>query len=237
MKADLHIHTNFSPDGISSPQAIVSAAIEKGIQCICITDHGQVQGAVEALKFSFDKNILVIPGIEILSRAGDVLGINVKKIIPNGLSVRDTVEEIKKQGGIAIIPHPFGWPAVASFWGDKNIICASNVHGVETFNASVIFGFSNRRAFNFSQKNSLSFTAGSDAHLADFVGRGYIEIPGKVFSEKDVIEKIIAKQVEIKGTPLTFKELLRNGSKTNLNSVARYYLIKIMRLLTQRPNL
>lgn len=233
MKADLHIHTNFSPDGISSPQAIVNAAIEKGIQCICITDHGQIQGAVEALKFSFDKNILVIPGIEILSRAGDVLGINVKKIVPNGLSVKETVEEIKKQGGIAVIPHPFGWPAAASFWGSKNIICASNVHGVEAFNASVIFGFSNRRAFSFSQKNNLSFTAGSDAHLADFVGRGYIEIQDKVFSEKDVIEKIIAKQVEAKGTPLTIKELLRNSSKANLNNVARYYLVKIMRMFSQ----
>jgi hypothetical protein len=79
----------------------------------------------------------------------------------------------------------------------------------------------------------LSFTAGSDAHLADFVGRGYIEIQDKVFSEKDVIEKIIAKQVEAKGTPLTIKELLRNSSKANLNNVARYYLVKIMRMFSQ----
>lgn len=228
MKADLHIHTKFSYDALSSPKEVVDSAIEKGIDCICITDHGQVQGAIEALKYGFDKNILVIPGIEILSRSGDVLGINVKEIVPNGLSLDRTVEEIKRQGGIAVIPHPFGWPSITSFWGNKNKICASAVSAIETFNASMIFSFSNRRAQNFSQKNNLSFTAGSDSHRADFVGRGYLEIP-KFSSEKDLMEKIISKEGKIGGSPLGFKELLANGLKADLNSIFRYYLAKIIR--------
>lgn len=232
MKADLHIHTNFSYDASSSPKEVVDSAIEKGIDCICITDHGEIKGAVEAVKYGFDKDILIIPGIEILSRSGDVLGVNVKKIIPNGLSLDKTVEEIKKQGGMAVIPHPFGWPSVTSFWGDKKKICASGANTIETFNASLIFSFSNRRALNFSQQNNLSFTAGSDAHRADFVGRGYLEIPETVSSEKDIMEKIALKKGKIGGKPLNFKELLANGSRANLNIVLRYYLDKAIKRKT-----
>ncbi len=232
MKADLHIHTNFSYDASSSPREVVDSAIERGIDCICITDHGEIKGAVEAVKYGFDKDILVIPGIEILSRSGDVLGVNVKKIIPNGLSLAKTVEEIKKQGGMAIIPHPFGWPSITSFWGDKKKICAAGVNTVEAFNASMIFSFSNRRALDFSQQNDLSFTAGSDAHRADFVGRGYLEIPEDISSEKDIMEKIALKKGKIGGKPLSFKELLANGSRANLNIVLRYYFDKAIKRKT-----
>ena len=74
MKIDLHIHTKFSWDGFSSPREVVDAAIQKGIDCICITDHNEIKGAIEAMKYGFDKNILVLPGIEILSLDGDILG-------------------------------------------------------------------------------------------------------------------------------------------------------------------
>ena len=66
---------------------MVKTAIEKKIDCICVTDHGEIRGAIKAMKLAYDKNILVIPGIEILSASGDILGINVRKKIPNGLSL------------------------------------------------------------------------------------------------------------------------------------------------------
>lgn len=238
MKADLHIHTNFSFDGQSSPKEVVYWAINNGIDCICITDHGEIQGAVEVMKESFDKNLLVIPGIEIFSRAGDVLGINVKKIIPNNLSLEQTVEEVHKQGGLAIIPHPFGWPGVAGFWGRKSKMREYPINGIEIFNASVIFNFSNRRAFDFSFNNNLSYTAGSDAHLAEFVGRGYLEISDPILSEKDIIEAILMKKGRIKGQPLSFVELLKNGGGPHsyfdlFNRAFKYYSRPIKKIITR----
>lgn len=211
MKADLHIHSNFS-DGISSPQEIVKAAIEKNIDCICITDHQEVRGTIEAMRFGFDKNILIIPGIEITTKLGDVLGINVKKIIPNGLSMKETVKEIRRQGGIAVIPHFFAWP-INNFRGKKEDFLTADA--IEIFNAS-LFNFLNKKAFNLSRKYNLPFTAGSDAHRADFVGRGFIETSKDIFSEKDLIKEIMENRIKSKGKVLRPWEMARNSLRKRI---------------------
>jgi len=206
MKADLHIHTNFS-DGVSSPQEVVRAAIEKNIDCICITDHREIKGAIEAMRFGFDKNILVLPGIEIATKLGDILGINIKEIIPDGLSVKETIEEIRKQGGIAVIAHPFSWP-LHRFRGGKEDFLAADA--IEIFNASLLNIF-NKKAFNFSQEYNLPFTAGSDAHRAEFVGRAYIEVPQNILTEKELLTTICEKKIKVKGKNLNIREIPRNG--------------------------
>ncbi len=208
MKIDLHIHTNFSFDGFDTPKEVVKAALRKKVDCICITDHGEIKGAVEALKYAFDQSLLVLPGIEIATKSGDVLGINVKKRIPDGLSVRETIKKIKKQGGLAIIPHPF-W-SFRNFRSKKKSLWLAD--GLEVFNAN-IFAFVNKKSFKFSKKYGMAFTAGSDAHKAKFVGRAYLEIPGKELSDADVLEEIQSKTGRIKGMPLSFWERIENSAK------------------------
>ena len=39
IKADVHMHTNFSHDSESSPEQMVEGAIKKGLQIVCFTDH------------------------------------------------------------------------------------------------------------------------------------------------------------------------------------------------------
>ncbi len=221
MKADLHIHTNFSYDGVSSPKEVVTSAIEKGIDCICITDHNEIKGAVEAMKFVCDKNILRIPGIEILSTSGDVLGINVKKIIPDGLSAEETIKEIRKQGGIAAIPHLFN-PVFLNFRGSEKFFLDIKPDAIEVFNAFGFFNFSSKKAFDFSQKNNFCFTAGSDAHRKEFVGRGYVEISEKILSEKDLIDAIMNKKAKIGGKLLSFFEVLKNGTNVDIKDIINY---------------
>jgi len=225
IKADLHIHTNFSYDAISSPEEVVDTAILRGIGCIAITDHGEIKGAIKAMKYAFDKDILVLPGIEVLSNSGDVLGINVKKIIPNGLSIQETIKEIRKQGGIAVVPHPFGKPLIG-FWEGKERLKLVDMDAVETFNASLIFKSGNRKALDFSKENSVASTGGSDSHRALFVGRGYIEIASAVRSEKDLIGGILEKKGRIGGRGLSWLELLKNGANSGIQDVVRYYRLK-----------
>ena len=221
IKADLHVHTNFSYDGVSSPKEIVKSAIAKGIRCICVTDHGEIKGAIEAMKFGYDRDILIVPGIEILSKSGDILGINIRKKIPNKLSAKETIKEIRKQGGIAAIPHPFNKPLMG-FWGGAEKMRLVSPDAIETFNASVFFSSSNKKALNFSKENNFCFTAGSDAHRKDFVGRGYIKISDNVFSEKDLVAAIMKKNIATGGERLTFWELLKNVSSANVKSMIVY---------------
>ena len=218
MKIDLHIHTNFSWDAFSSPKEVVDAAIEKEIDCICITDHGEIKGATEAMKYAFDKNILVLPGIEILSLEGDILGINVKKIIPDFLAPEETIQEIKKQEGMAVIPHPC-WP-LSNLKNNRKALLSADA--IEVLNADM-FRFINKKALLFSKKYNLAFTAGSDAHRAKFIGRAYLEIPKENLSEKEVIEQIKNKSGQIKGESLSFLERIENSLKVTPKKIFQYY--------------
>lgn len=79
VRADLHIHSygEFGSydvtDTTNTPTAIVDKSIEKGLSIISITDHNEINNCYEAIKYSADKNILVIPGIEVTTTQGHLL--------------------------------------------------------------------------------------------------------------------------------------------------------------------
>ena len=218
MKCDLHVHTAYSYDSASSPKEMVDAALKKGVDCLAITDHGEIKGAREAIEYAKGKPILIIPGIEIKSKEGDVLGLNVKEIISNGLSAEEAIKKIREAGGRAIIPHPFA--KFRSFKGNLKEILET-ADGVEVLNAS-IFGPSNKKALEFAQKYNLSFTAGSDAHFPDLVGRTYLEIPGEGLSIEIILEKIKNKEAEPRGEEISFLETIIDHLKRSLIKIKNY---------------
>jgi predicted metal-dependent phosphoesterase TrpH len=62
--ADLHLHTNFS-DGTLSPQELVKICLKKKLAAIAVSDHDTV-GAIEpAIKAADNKDIEVLPAIEL----------------------------------------------------------------------------------------------------------------------------------------------------------------------------
>jgi len=64
VKADLHIHTNYS-DGILTPSQLIDLCSKTGIGIISITDHDNVNALKEAVKRGREKDIQVIPGVEL----------------------------------------------------------------------------------------------------------------------------------------------------------------------------
>ena len=79
LRADLHIHSygefgSFDvTDHTMTPEAIVDTAIAKGLSIISITDHNEIQNANTAITYSADKDLLVIPGIEVSTTQGHLL--------------------------------------------------------------------------------------------------------------------------------------------------------------------
>jgi len=212
MKCDLHVHTFYSFDSSASPKEMVDTAIKKGIDCLAITDHDEIKGAGEAIEYAKGKPILIIPGIEVKTKEGDILGLNIKEIIPDGLSAEETIKRIKEMNGMAIIPHPFGY--FCSFKGDlKNLI--NKIDGLEVLNAS-IFGPGNKKALAVAQKFNLPFTVGSDAHEPNLVGKVYLEIPGENLSVGEVLNQIKNKNGKIGGGEANFFEKIIDHLKRNL---------------------
>ena len=45
LRVDLHSHTWYSHDSLLKPEHFVEACLRKGINCIAVTDHNEVDGA------------------------------------------------------------------------------------------------------------------------------------------------------------------------------------------------
>ena len=206
MKCDLHIHSYASHDSISSPKDIIKEASKKGIDCIAITDHGEVKAFDEIKKYALSKGILVIRGIEIKSDRGDIIGLNIRERIPEGLSVQESIKRIKDQNGFIVIPHPFFWHYQFKEGLDSIL---KDIDAVEVLNASIPKS-ANKKALDFVEKNNMPFTAGSDAHSPCFVGRAYLEIPGNKLSVEEVLIAIKNKKGKISGREISFLEIIKD---------------------------
>lgn len=215
MKCDLHVHTGYSYDSSASPKEMVDEAIKRGIDCLAITDHEKIKGAQEAIEYAKGKPILIIPGIEVKTKEGDILALNVKEEVPKGLLAKETIKRIKEIGGMAIIPHPFGW--TCSFKGKLEDL-VSEINGIEVLNAS-LFGKGNKKTFDFCKKYNLPFTAGSDAHFPNFIGRAYLEIPGNNLSIEEILNQIKNKNVKIGGREASFFEKILDHTKRGLAKI------------------
>ena len=175
LRADFHMHTRYSMDSSASLEDIISRCQEMGINCIAITDHGAFEGA---LKMKEIAPFTVIPGEEILTPNGEVIGYFLKELIPTRQPIESAIEAIKAQGGLVGLPHPFD-----TFRGLKDLDnhrleeLASQVDVIEVFNARSLLPGDSDKALDFAVKHNLPATAGSDAHSPREIGKTYVEMP------------------------------------------------------------
>ncbi len=197
MKIDLHTHSYYSYDALCSPRKMLKAAQVKGLDGIAITDHDTTKGWDDAIKAAKGLNMLIVLGEEIKTKQGDVLGLFLtKEIKGKGEDAVKVIKEIKEQGGVAIIPHPFHYGQ--RFKEDLNK-CKDLIDGIEVFNARLPFGGADKKALAYAQENNLTMTAGSDAHFYAGVGYAYTIVEG--VSNLDEFKKgILAGQTKTKGS-------------------------------------
>ncbi len=72
LKLDLHLHTHFSHDSGAPSKSIINRCIKTGLNCIAVTDHNNINGALEVRELA---PFSVIVGEEIKSSAGDIIGL------------------------------------------------------------------------------------------------------------------------------------------------------------------
>lgn len=194
MKYDLHIHTYNSPCSNLKPETILKIAKKIGLDGIAVADHNTIKGGVEVSKANNDKNFEVIPGIEISTDKGHVLGLYVNKEIKSK-EFFTVVDEIKKQNGLVIIAHPFRLlPHLRS--KIKGIDISKYLDAVECYNARVSY-FGNRSATKLAEKFNLAKTSGSDAHFSFEIGRCV------TMSDGDLIKAIKGKKTKLEGSNIT----------------------------------
>ena len=173
LKADLHIHTNFSFDCHMTADEIIARCLKAGINCIAITDHGTVEGGLLVQKKAPFK---VIVGEEVRTAEGEVMGLFLKQTVPNGLPLVETAKLIKAQGGILGVPHPFD-PFRGLKKAKQNLESLVNyLDLLEVFNSRSLILDGSGKARKFCLEHKLPGSAGSDAHTLGEIGMSYVEM-------------------------------------------------------------
>jgi predicted metal-dependent phosphoesterase TrpH len=175
---DLHMHTDHSPDCATPVEVLLATAREQGLGAIAVTDHNEVSGALEARERAAESDphpsalppVKVIVGEEVKTAAqGEVIGLFLQERIPRGLSLAETIAEIRAQGGLVYVPHPFDrMHAVPDY--EHLLPVLAEVDAIEVFNPRVAIGAFNDEAARFAAKYRIAAGAGSDAHVAQGLG-------------------------------------------------------------------
>jgi glycosyltransferase involved in cell wall biosynthesis len=172
---DLHMHTDHSHDCVTPVEVLLATAKARGLGAIAVTDHNEISGALEAREKA--SGIKVIVGEEVKTAdQGEVIGLFIEELIPRGLTLAETIAEIKRQGGIVYVPHPFDrMHAVPDYEHLLGVL--ADVDAIEVFNPRVAIGEFNEEAARFAAKYRIPAGAGSDAHVPQGLGSVRIRMP------------------------------------------------------------
>ena len=184
--ADLHLHTSHS-DGWPSPVEVVDhVTLETDLDVIAITDHDTIDGALRAAEHSARTGgVKVIVGEEVSSRQGHILGLFLERRVRPGLSAAATIDEIHRQGGLAIAAHPF-WRTErmaerfrGSVHGVGWLAAELDFDAIEVENSTPGLGLANVLARRLADGSGCACTGSSDAHILDAIGKSATAFNGR----------------------------------------------------------
>jgi predicted metal-dependent phosphoesterase TrpH len=185
-KADLHIHTD-QGDGLDSLTAIFEhVQNHTDLDVIAITEHDNLKVSHAARdiwarsRYRFD----LVPGIEVTTLDGHVIGLFLEKPPPSLSRVEETLEAIHAQGGVAVVPHPMSWLTRSIGPGTLARVTAARDRGtyfdaIELANASPPARVTRAKARRLNDAcYRLPAVGASDAHFVQAIGSAHTEFDG-----------------------------------------------------------
>jgi predicted metal-dependent phosphoesterase TrpH len=205
---DMHMHTDHSPDCATPVEVLLATAREQELGAIVVTDHNEISGALVAREQARAAGVKVVVGEEVKTASqGEVIGLFLEERIPRGLSMRETVAEIKRQGGLVYVPHPFDrMHAVPDY--EHLLPILEEVDAIEVFNPRVAIGAFNEEAARFAAKYRLAAGAGSDAHVAQ--GLGSVRVRMRDFEgPQEFLQSLREAEILTRPTSLLYVQALK----------------------------
>jgi len=189
--ADLHIHTSAS-DGMAGAEELLDYVEgTSDLDVIAVTDHDNIKGAHAAReawakkRYRFD----FIAGIEVTALEGHLLALFVEEPIRPFRRIEETLEEVHRQDGLCIVPHPMSW--LTRSLGQKTIeritfkaLDGAYFDGIETANQTLAARITIEKAKKLNElRYHLAPVGCSDAHFLQAVGSAYTVFAGKTAAE------------------------------------------------------
>jgi glycosyltransferase involved in cell wall biosynthesis len=203
---DLHMHTDHSYDCATPVEVLLAEARTRGLGAIAVTDHNEISGALEARAKA--SGIKVIVGEEVkTAEQGEVIGLFIEEKIPRGLTLEATIAEIRRQGGLVYVPHPFDrLHSVPDY--EHLLAVLDDIDALEVFNPRVAISEFNEEAVRFAAKYRIPAGAGSDAHVPQ--GLGSVRIRMRDFSgPEEFLESLRAADIVRNPASLLYVQALK----------------------------
>ena len=170
IEVDLHMHTDHSNDCATPVDVLLATARDVGLGAIAVTDHNEISGAHDAAAKAAEYGIKVIVGEEVKTAdQGEVIGLFINEKIPRGMTLEETIADIRRQGGLVYVPHPFDrLHSVPDY--EHMLAIVSDIDAIEVFNPRIAIPAFNEEAVRFASKYRIVGGAGTDAHVAQGLG-------------------------------------------------------------------
>jgi glycosyltransferase involved in cell wall biosynthesis len=205
---DLHMHTDHSHDCATPVEALLAAAREQGLGAIAVTDHNEISGALDAQEKAAAFGVKVILAEEVKTASqGEVIGLFLREKIARGMSMADTVAEIKRQGGLVYVPHPFDrMHSVPDY--EHLLAILDDIDLIEVYNPRVAIGSFNEEAQRFAAKYRILAAAGSDAHVTQGLGSVRVNLPD-FDGPQEFLEALRSAEIRTKPSSLLYVQALK----------------------------
>jgi glycosyltransferase involved in cell wall biosynthesis len=205
---DLHMHTDHSYDCATPVEVLLETARKQGLGAIAVTDHNEISGAFDAQAKAAEYGVKVIVGEEVkTAHQGEVIGLFLSEKIPRGMTLAETVAEIKRQGGVVYVPHPFDrMHSVPDY--EHLLTILEDVDAIEIYNPRVAIGSFNEEAERFAAKYRILAGAGSDSHVAQGLGSVRIRMPD-FDGPEEFVESLRQAEILTKRSSLLYVQALK----------------------------
>jgi glycosyltransferase involved in cell wall biosynthesis len=203
---DLHMHTDHSHDCATTVEELLATAQAEGLGAIAVTDHNEISGAQDALAKADGVKVIVAEEVKTASQ-GEVIGLFLSEKIKRGMTLAETIAEIKRQGGLVYVPHPFDrLHSVPDYEHLLDVL--GDVDAIEVFNPRIAFKPFNEEAVRFAGKYRIVAGAGSDSHVA--AGLGSVRIRMRDFDgPQEFLESLRDADIIRKPTSLLYVQALK----------------------------
>jgi predicted metal-dependent phosphoesterase TrpH len=198
LSVELHAHSSLSYDGRDPVDLMLEQAAAVGLDALAVTDHDEIAASLDAAEKAADYGLVGIPGMEVSSAAGHVLALGVSERVPAGLSFAETLDRIREQGGVAVVPHPFQ-KSRSGVMANIDEFELADADAIEVYNSRLLTGRGNRKARRFAERHDLPQTAGSDAHISEMVGQAVTRIGADERSSAAVLDAIRDGRTTVEG--------------------------------------
>ncbi|MCX7664600.1 MAG: PHP domain-containing protein [Gemmataceae bacterium] len=189
-KFDLHIHTSrYSPDSIIDPYELVERALAIGLDGIVITEHDTLWPEAELNELRRRApNLIILAGVEIAAKGGDVLCYGIRDIsrLPRGVEWKVLIEEVSSQGGCAVAAHPYRWGQNFDRLMQEN----PGLHGLEMMSNNMTRELRKAASDYYARFPQLTRLGNSDAHEIDVLGICHTVFEMDITCNADLIKAI-----------------------------------------------